>query len=497
MGTSLSGLTPATTFDGLLKTGDNDPIGSGLKTISDGSGNDTVLQLSDSALSIGGTLDLNFAGQTNVPMQFYGAGNQQHYIAGGNGLEIDYVTTKITENVRLAYAVSNRDVSIGESGSMGAKLGIKGSGATSATTSLLVQNSAGSDYLKVTDDGNVQLGSSISVQSTGISAYNSIQLKTFIGGGVYESGLVVTGNGAPSKVGIGETTPTARLHVKGSGNDNTTTSLLVQNSDGDEFLSIADNGLFVLGNSSQTEITNAANRLDLKGNTIRINPFGNTIAVASGTGIQVGNGTSSVEANTRFQIKGSGTDASTIALRVQNSAGTDTLIIGDDGFFKVRGGAGVSNLIRTNITNNNVGIGLATPDSASRMHIQGKGATSATAALLVENSAGTERLKVQDDGKIYFNGVNLVVEGKQIYNANTSNGFLKLNSNRLEYSDSSTSGLDNSAALTVTSTTRGFLPPRMTDAERDAITSPAAGLMIYDTSNNQMNYWNGSTWIAF
>jgi hypothetical protein len=37
----------------------------------------------------------------------------------------------------------------------------------------------------------------------------------------------------------------------------------------------------------------------------------------------------------------------------------------------------------------------------------------------------------------------------------------------------------------------------MTDAERDAIATPAAGLMIYDTTNNQMNYWNGSTWIAF
>ena len=31
MGTSLSGLTPATTFDGLLKVGDNDPLTAELK----------------------------------------------------------------------------------------------------------------------------------------------------------------------------------------------------------------------------------------------------------------------------------------------------------------------------------------------------------------------------------------------------------------------------------------------------------------------------------
>ena len=59
MGTSLSGLTPATTFDGLLKTSDNEPLDGTLKTISDGSGVDSILQLSNSALSIGGTFDVD------------------------------------------------------------------------------------------------------------------------------------------------------------------------------------------------------------------------------------------------------------------------------------------------------------------------------------------------------------------------------------------------------------------------------------------------------
>ena len=50
MGTSLSGLTPATTFDGLLKVGDNDPLTADLKAISTGDGTDTILQLSTTAL---------------------------------------------------------------------------------------------------------------------------------------------------------------------------------------------------------------------------------------------------------------------------------------------------------------------------------------------------------------------------------------------------------------------------------------------------------------
>ena len=47
------------------------------------------------------------------------------------------------------------------------------------------------------------------------------------------------------------------------------------------------------------------------------------------------------------------------------------------------------------------------------------------------------------------------------------------------------------AALDVTSTTNGFLPPRMTTTQRDAIASPAVGLVIFNTSTNYLNFYNG------
>jgi len=53
---------------------------------------------------------------------------------------------------------------------------------------------------------------------------------------------------------------------------------------------------------------------------------------------------------------------------------------------------------------------------------------------------------------------------------------------------------DPSAALEVNSTTKGFLPPRMTAAQRDAITNPATGLFIYNTSTNQLNFYSGTSW---
>jgi len=51
-----------------------------------------------------------------------------------------------------------------------------------------------------------------------------------------------------------------------------------------------------------------------------------------------------------------------------------------------------------------------------------------------------------------------------------------------------------SAALEIDSTTKGFLPPRMTTTQRDAITTPAVGLIIYNTSTNKLNLYI-DTWV--
>lgn len=54
---------------------------------------------------------------------------------------------------------------------------------------------------------------------------------------------------------------------------------------------------------------------------------------------------------------------------------------------------------------------------------------------------------------------------------------------------------DASAVLDMTSTTQGVLIPRMTTAQRTAITSPAIGLQVYDTDTNAVWLYNGATWI--
>jgi uncharacterized protein (TIGR02145 family) len=57
-----------------------------------------------------------------------------------------------------------------------------------------------------------------------------------------------------------------------------------------------------------------------------------------------------------------------------------------------------------------------------------------------------------------------------------------------------TTSPDASAALEIESTTKGFLPPRMDTAARNVIVSPAAGLIIYNTTVACVQFFNGALW---
>ena len=152
-------------------------------------------------------------------------------------------------------------------------------------------------------------------------------------------------------------------------------------------------------------------------------------------------------------------------------------------------------------TNNRLGVGTNVPTAT--VQIKGSGATSATNSLLVQNSASTQILKVTDDASFTFaaGGTtdflgNLSLRGI-IDSGNAANNL------RFTVSGSTKSFLINadysntnapSAMLEVQSTTKGFLPPRMTTTQKNAISSPAAGLMVYDTTLNKLCVRTASTW---
>jgi len=54
---------------------------------------------------------------------------------------------------------------------------------------------------------------------------------------------------------------------------------------------------------------------------------------------------------------------------------------------------------------------------------------------------------------------------------------------------------DTSAMLDVSSTEKGFLIPRMTEAQRTAIALPAKGLLVYQNDGTEgFYYFDGSAW---
>lgn len=50
--------------------------------------------------------------------------------------------------------------------------------------------------------------------------------------------------------------------------------------------------------------------------------------------------------------------------------------------------------------------------------------------------------------------------------------------------------------MDIVSTTQAFIPPRMTQTQRDAMPLVKGG-HIYNLTTDQMNYWNGTVWIAY
>ena len=213
--------------------------------------------------------------------------------------------------------------------------------------------------------------------------------------------------------------------------------------------------------------------------------------------VQFGGSTGMYWDNTNRRL-GIGTNAPGVPLHLTTSASEPLIrLVRQSVTTEISSGSGGNASIGTTssapfafITNNSTraqiaatgefGIGAASLTSA-RLHVRGSGATSATTALLVENSAGTQSLRVRDDGQVALGqSTNFTVDANITYN-------------RYELVVGALSSVP-SAILSATSTTRGFLPPRMTTTQKNAIASPAAGLVVYDTDTNKLCCYNGTTW---
>ena len=98
------------------------------------------------------------------------------------------------------------------------------------------------------------------------------------------------------------------------------------------------------------------------------------------------------------------------------------------------------------------------------------------------------------------------IAGVEAYRLNVATGNIWYNASGTQFMQLDPSGTlkvgtnssDTSALFLVNSTTRGSLPaPRVTTAQKNAITSPAEFLMVIDTDLNRYEYYDGANFVPF
>ncbi len=141
-------------------------------------------------------------------------------------------------------------------------------------------------------------------------------------------------------------------------------------------------------------------------------------------------------------------------------------------------------------TSGNVGIGTTTP--ASKLHIVGGGSTTSLSNL---NTTLTTRIDNANPAiSLGFGYTGSDVLFQQSYNnVNNTATNLSLNPFGGNVGIGTTTPVA-SAILDITSTTKGVLFPRMTTDQINAISSPANGLTVYNTTLTVLCFYDGTGW---
>ena len=396
MGTSLTGLTPATTYDALIKVGDNGPIDGTLKTLSDGLGNDLPIQASTAGVNFTGTLSQS---GTAVPTAAEVAAKQDTLVSGTN-----------IKTINGASLLGSGDIPVVTSPS-----GVSGA-----------------------------------IQFSDGSAFASDAANLFW-------------DDTNNRLGVGTNAPIFPFQVKTT-QANANGSIGFTNTSAATIIAFTDTG------SAVTQLqfrASSYNFTDCNGMRISQGGYGNV-------------------ATAMLQVIGSGSTSATTSLLVQNSAGSTSLKVTDDQ--QVTGFSGAQLQFRLGFTS--AGQGISTREGQFSV------------GLIDANQSAALRFLTLGTGSTYIDGYTEGVSKAQNYplfiGSRASNtGAFVTNSTTQENGTQTIFGSavsDASALVQINSTTRGFLPPRMTTTQKNAISSPASGLMVYDTDTNKLCCYNGSTW---
>lgn len=362
--------------------------------------------------------------------------------------------------------------------------------------------------------GAVPSGGGLTVGTTAITS-GTVGRILFEGtGNVLQESANLFWDNTNSRLGIAQSTPTARIHIQGSSALSSNSSLVVFNSTPTEIFRIRDNGNVQIG-----ALTDAGFKLDVNG-TARVQG----ITTISGTFMNV-----PAISTTGFYIQPY--SANNIVLGFNTyfdnsfkaiSNGYIYYINQDAANFRLFGSnasvsAGLTSTMLTHFDFNNTESKLFNGKLKSNSStyfdfLIGNGANLNTNFIKISYGAGSgyshyfvsrhdaSISSIQNQISLYLNNSTTATGSSAPNTGNVLNNTQSVISSTFfqptlfKIGGSVTDTATSSAAVEIASTTKGFLPPRMTTTQKNAIATPAAGLVVYDTTLNKLCVRTASAW---
>jgi hypothetical protein len=437
MGTSLFNTTPAATYPALIKVGDNTFIDGTLKTLSDGAGNDLPIQVSSTVTNFTGNVGVGNPAPVGKLDIVSDGGGQFIFSRYGGQPQI---------NIRRSQGTFAAPTAV--VGGASSVLNFQNYDGTSFGTSAQIQS------VPVENQTTTAKGASL--------ALNVVQQGTTTAiNGLVVSGVSTTAGSVSITTSF--SAASARLSIWGTALTPTLPYFNIQETGGGKLLEFSNAGNLLVGSSSPSDTA-------------------------------------------KVSIKGGGSTSASTSLLVQNSLATTTFSVNDAGELSLPSTApkitlggdltitstvSPTRLMIYDVTNGNLSVNVGGVGEGyfmgNRFTLSRASTTYVTPDAL--NATGGASITAYDaNGNASINASNNGNRSIVLRGLGASGAVLIGNI-------TTANGTSYSAILQADSTTQGFLPPRMTTLQRNAIASPPNGLIVFDTDVQNLCYRRDSTWV--
>jgi hypothetical protein len=381
---------------------------------------------------------------------------------------------------------------------------IKGSGNTSATSGLIVQDSAGSQRFKVGNDGVVEISNRLKLNTIAGLSSGTVNIDASLS-------LLNSSSGSYTRIALGSQSVSSSGNFTSSGfQDNVVTNITSTSTlDYTSFLASPTLTALTAGsiykafgwtNNSGWGLYGAGTAPNFLGGSLTISRNHNNT-----TSITIENTTSGTSAQSVVSLLSDSVKYGQVGKRstttsagkiiaasdtfIYNSSGSgDIAILNDNSTGKIKFSAGGSATAQATLTAAGRLLLGTTSEGTFLLDVNGTARVSGASTFsgLITASSG---ISVNGRIDIINDGANGVIAMTTLTNTLNLRKFVKVLGDNGAYGNN-----DASAAFQIDGTNRGFLPPRLTTTQKNAIASPTAGLMVFDTTLVKLCVHNGTSW---